>query len=157
MICRGRWMSAYVAGTLALTACGSEEGGLGARVVVRNDFQNARFTLVRVVYREAAWDGPIGLGQQSGEQEVSPGLDHAYALAVWDYDPKADPPQVPLVMRTKNKAEAVRDAHVDVVFSEANHTGKCGGLTKEEYEDIAVRVFPGREVQPYDEISCPGT
>ncbi len=139
-------------------ACGSEDGGgLRARVVVRNDFEGALFTLVRVVYREAAWDTPIGPGQQSEEREVSPGLDHAYALAVWEYDPTADPPQVPLIIRTKNKVEAIRDARVDVVFSEANHTGKCGGLTREEYESIAVTVFAGREVQPYDDIFCPGS
>lgn len=159
---RRRGMTPHGAGMLVLAAlgaaCGSEDGGgLGARAVVRNDFQGALFTLVRVVYREAAWDTPIGLGQQSEEREVSPGLDHAYALAVWEYDPKADPPQVPLVIRTKNKVEAPRDARVDVVFSEANHTGKCGGLTKEEYESIAAEVFPGREVQPYDDIFCPGS
>lgn len=139
------------------SACGSEEGGLGAKAVVRNDFQHAKFTLVQVVYREARWETPIGLGEQSEEREVSPGLDYAYALAVWEYDPKADPPQVPLVIRTKNKVEAIRDKTVDVVFSEANHTGKCGGLTKEEYDSIAATYFPSAQVQPYDEIACPGS
>ncbi len=138
-------------------ACGSEDGGLKARAVVRNDFESAKFTLMRVVYREAAWDGPIGPGQQSEEREVSPGLEHAYALAVWEYDPQADPPQVPLILRTKNKVEALGDARVDVVFSEANHVGKCGGMTKEEYEGIAATVFSDREVQPYDDIFCPGS
>lgn len=153
----GRWMLLGVLAIGSGAACGSEDGGLGARALVRNDFQGAKFTLVRVVYREAAWDEAIGLGQQSGEREVSPGLDHAYALAVWEYDPASDPPQVPLVIRTKNKVEAIRDARADIVFSEANHTGKCGGLPKEEYESIAARFFPGIPVQAYEDIECPGS
>lgn len=159
---RARRRNAHPVGVLVLAAlwaaCVSEDGGgLGAGAVVRNDFQGALFTLVRVVYREASWDTPIGPGQQSEEREVSPGLDHAFALAVWEYDASADPPQVPLILRTKRPVEALRDVRVDVVFSEANHTGKCGGLTKEEYESIAATAFPGREVQPYDDIFCPGS
>lgn len=135
--------------------CGSEED-LAARVVVRNDFQNARFTLVRVVYKEALWDSPIGRGEQSEEKRVSPGLDYAYALAVWDYDPNTQPPQVPIVIRTKNKVEAIKDAVSPIVFSEPNHFGKCGGMTKQEYESIASTYFSGIEVTPYDDIACPG-
>lgn len=137
-------------------ACGSDEEGLAATAQVRNDFRFAKFTLVRVAYREAIWTEAIGPGQQSEEKRVSAGLDHAYALAVWEYDPQAVPPQIPLVMRTHNKVEAIRDVRTDIVFSEANHLGKCGGMTQEEYESIAATYFAGFEIQAYDDIFCPG-
>jgi len=94
------------------------------------------------------------MGQQSAVADVAPGLDYAYALAVWAYDPAASPAQKPLVLRSKEKVESVSKAASSVVFSEPTHLGKCGGMTKADYEDIAAKQFPSATVQSYDDIAC---
>jgi hypothetical protein len=145
-----------LAALLAMAAAGCEAGdGSPARATVRNDFSTARFTLVDVVYRGTGWtDPPLSPGAQSVVKDVDPGLEYAFALAVWDYDGAASPAQVPLVIRTKAKVESVAGAAVDVVFSEPTHYGKCAGMAQAEYDDIAAQQFPGRTVQPYGQVAC---
>lgn len=143
---------AILAGFAAAAGCGGESASL---VTIRNDFSSARFTLVEVTYRDGRWTTTIGRGEQSAAQSTTPGLSYGYALAVWDYDAAASPAQLPLVIRTKSQAESIADTPVDIVFSEANHVGKCAGVTQSEYEEIADGQFPGSTVQAYGDIACP--
>ncbi|MCG3173091.1 MAG: hypothetical protein GMKNLPBB_01268 [Myxococcota bacterium] len=162
-----RKIHARILMTIALLAVGcgdsgsSSDGGTGdgaanatARAAIKNSFQNAPFTLIKVVYKGVTFNGPIAKGGESSAQAVTPGADRAYATAAFNYDPAGGPPKEVLVMRTKEPVEAAEGKTISVVFSEPSHFGKCGGMTKDEYEKIAKDYFPGDPVQAYDSIKC---
>ncbi len=136
---------------LGLTGCESSEP---TTVAVRNGHARSSTTIHKVWYRTALFVEPLAPGQQSSTHDMVKGSDHAYALVGSARGGDGGPPEVLFAVRTTGPIEVERGELKVIELSEASTQGMCSGLSREAYEEIRLRYFPGDPVAPFDPARC---
>lgn len=134
------------------------QGDLSEAVVV-NDMPAdgpEPLTIYKVWYRSTLFLDPLAPGEQSESLRIGPGAEPAYALLAPAYDADAGTPRL-MPARTKDVIRSEAGETVRLVFSPATAFIGCGGaagLSREDYDTIRERIFPGDIVAPFDPAGC---
>lgn len=113
-------------------------------------------TVYKVWYRSALFLDPVAPGGQSETLRIGPGTEPAYALLALAYDPDAGAPRL-VPARTKDVIRSEPGDTARLVFSPATALIGCGGtvgMSREDYETIRQRIFPGDTFAPFDPAGC---
>jgi hypothetical protein len=141
----------------AAPGCGEDgEKVEKAQVRLHNDFNNpsmARqppWTICQASYLGASF-GRIPWGEQSGVQEVEPGLDFVLIVAAWD-DPDCNPENC-LPLASKNEEEVVEGQERTIALNLPNHQGPCPPegvqpVPEAQYNRI-LQLWPQYNFKPY--------
>ncbi|GAB4292461.1 MAG: hypothetical protein Kow0090_06360 [Myxococcota bacterium] len=145
---------------LATTGCGDEdeEEKEVAHVKIKNDFNSDEFDRKPPWTICHAWYGgtyfeKIGIGEESEEKDVEPGLDYVYMIAAWD-DPDCNEENL-LPIASKNEEETLPDQHRTISINVANHQGPCPPegiepIPEELYNKI-LELWKDYDFKPYAE------
>ena len=113
-------------------------------------------TVYRAWYLSTLYVDPVAPESQSEQLRVGAGAEPAYALLAVAYDPEVGPVRlVPARTRENVRLEAGETARV--VFSASSSLIGCDGpdgLSREQYEFLAARIFPGERLAELATGSC---
>lgn len=146
--------------TCVASASACDNDATDARVV--NAFPvggKTTVTIARVWYRTTLWYGPIEPGGESETLRVGTGSEPVYAvLAIRpsqtpEADAAAPAAERLVVARTRAPLAVEPGDHERIILSPATIAGPCSDgapLSRDEYDDLAARIFPGDHVEPHD-------
>ena len=153
-----RALSACVLVSAALRLAPGCQGDLSQAVVVNEYPANVPepYTIYKVWYRSTLFLEPVSPGQESGASRIGPGTEPAYALVTPSFDADGGTRTL-LPARTRNVVQTGSGDTGRLVFSPTAALVGCGGpngLSREDYDIITTRVFPGDVVVPFDPLGC---
>lgn len=101
--------------------------------------------LKKVWFRSTLWNGPIVPEAQSDTLRVAAGTEPAYAVI--------EVASRSFVVKSRDLVTSSLGDTTTILFSPATTAGTCftdARLSREDYELVTTRIFPGEPVEPFD-------